>query len=348
MRIELHRLPTTKVSTHVPVRQVYQYVNNSSRMVEYMEFFRALSSRLKLDIVLLLRGKAMNVSEIAEQLGEERSTVSHALRPLHSCGFLTVQEQGRQRIYTTNTDTIVPLLELINHHMNTYCERCKGDIPMIDTTKTIAQIVAQDYRTAPTFKKFGLDFCCGGNVSLKQACEKKEIDEQEILKELSMATQNKPRTHEYQTWSTEFLIDYIINTHHGYIRTAVPQLSPFLQKVVRVHGKAHPELIEIQDIFEKLSQDLLAHIQEEEEQVFPALRRNEINDSLLEALEADHEQAGAHLRKIRELTNDYTPPQGACNTYRVVFSLLLELEEDMHLHVHLENNILFEKARAQM
>lgn len=209
--------------------------------------------------------------------------------------------------------------------------------------KTIAQTVREDYRTAPVFKAFGLDFCCGGKVPISEAIERKGISKEELTRELKKAIAAKNTTHDYDSWDAQFLSEYIQNTHHSYTRKAIQAIQPFLEKVVRVHADAHPELTEIKNIFSELSEELLHHMQTEEE-LFADMQNT--NEELLAHLRDEHEHAGASMKRIRELTDEYTPPEHACNTYRVTFKLLEELEEDLHLHIHLENNILFEKLQA--
>ena len=221
--------------------------------------------------------------------------------------------------------------------------------------KTIGEIVAKDYRTARVFKSYGLDFCCGGKRNLLVACTEKGIDFKALEQELSVL-QAIPSTlqNNYRDWSTDFLLDYITNKHHAYVRKHIPPITAFSEKVARVHGQLHPETIAIFHSWTELSEELISHLLKEEKIVFPAIKnltaRSEKSLSLttlekigapLQMMETEHERAGDLMRHIRQLSNNYTPPEGACTTYRILFQMLEEFEADLHEHVHLENNVLF-------
>lgn len=224
----------------------------------------------------------------------------------------------------------------------------------------IGQFVAQDFRTAAVFSEYGIDFCCKGNRSLSTVCEKNEIALDEILEKLNIAVSKELNPSiDYKSWPLDLLATYIEKTHHKYVQSKIPVLLQFLAKLCKVHGERHPELLEINDEFLKISNELLQHMIKEEQVLFPQIKRmvanQEDNASLERAhfgtvknpismMEHEHDNAGEILRTIAKLTNNYTPPQDACNTYRVTFSMLNEFEKDLHLHIHLENNILFPGA----
>jgi regulator of cell morphogenesis and NO signaling len=225
---------------------------------------------------------------------------------------------------------------------------------------TIADIVVQDYRTAQVFKKFGLDFCCGGKKTITDACKKKEIDQAVLISELETAVLDKPQISEdHNTWDLDKLSDHIINTHHNYVKESLPMLDEFSAKVARVHGDAHPEVVEISDLFFKISEELSFHMHKEESILFPYIAQIAIaqrNDESLESppfgsiqypinkMEDEHDDAGDIMTRIQKLSSNYMPPEYACNTYRVLYAKLNEFAEDLYQHIHLENNILFPKA----
>jgi regulator of cell morphogenesis and NO signaling len=232
-------------------------------------------------------------------------------------------------------------------------EKNRGD-------KTIGEIVAEDYRTAAVFERNGIDFCCGGQVLLSAACREKGLDPGAIEGEIE-AAKSAPslRSENYAAWALPFLADYIVNTHHTYLNENTAQIAAYARKIGEVHGAHHPETIEIAGIFEKIAADLVDHLREEEEVLFPAIRRlNEarlagatpetgdratIRDSLAK-LHEEHEAIGDAVHAIRHLAGDYEIPEDVCNTFVVTYRKLKEFEDDLHKHVHLENNILFPKA----
>ena len=226
--------------------------------------------------------------------------------------------------------------------------------------KTIGEIVAADYRTANVFEKHGIDFCCGGKVAMATACREKGLDLAAITGELE-ALQAEPvdRSHNYSSWALPFLADYIVNTHHTYLKENDGQIAAYARKIAGVHGVHHPEVIQIAAIFEKIATDMVGHLKEEEEVFFPALKRADaariaggepdakdretIRVSLLR-LHRDHEEIGDAIHEIRHLSKEYAIPADVCNTFMLTYRKLKEFEDDLHKHVHLENNILFPKA----
>ena len=226
--------------------------------------------------------------------------------------------------------------------------------------KTIGEIVADDYRTAKVFENHGIDFCCGGNVALAATCTEKGIDLATITGELE-AVKSEPveRSQNYASWELPFLADYIINAHHAYLKENTGQIAAYAHKIAAVHGAHHPEVIEIAAIFDKIAADLAAHLREEEEVFFPAIKRADaarkagsapeakdietIRNSL-KKLSHEHEEIGDAIHTIRHLAKEYAIPGDVCNTFVVTYQKLKEFEDDLHKHVHLENNILFLKA----
>lgn len=229
----------------------------------------------------------------------------------------------------------------------------------ITKNQTIAQCVADNYQTATIFKKHKIDFCCGGKVSIQEACRKNNADEKMLLQELNETTKQKPQKDAAENYELDKLAKYIVEKHHAYVRQTIPEIEPFLDKVVRVHGEKHPELKKVQENFQAVKEELLNHMQKEENELFlyikqmVAAKKKNIQleppffgmiKNYINMMEMEHESAGNAFKEIREITNDLIPPEGACNTYRVTFSLLDEFENDLHRHIHLENNVLFPKS----
>ena len=229
-------------------------------------------------------------------------------------------------------------------------------------TQTIGELVAQDYRAAQVFERYGIDFCCGGQVALSEACRLQGIEVAQLLRELHQAaSQPIDRSQNYAAWELPFLADYIVNTHHAYLKENTANIAAYARKIAEVHGAQHPEVIEIAVIFDMIATDLTLHLREEEEVLFPAIRKIDAlikagaaPDSgdlttlraILKTLAHEHDEIGAAIHAIRRLANNYAIPFGVCNTFTVTYRKLEEFEDDLHKHLHLENNILFLKAAA--
>jgi len=226
-------------------------------------------------------------------------------------------------------------------------------------TLTVGDLVARDYRAAEVFEKYGIDFCCGGKVAVAVACRERGIDPEELRRELEQAAERPlDRSQNYAAWELPFLADYIVNTHHAYLKENTAGIASYAHKIAQVHGAHHPEVIEIAAIFDKIAADMTLHLREEEEQLFPAIRKidalkkggadqaREVEElrALLTTLGHEHDEIGAAIHEIRRLANDYLVPGDVCNTFMVTYQKLKEFEDDLHKHVHLENNILFLKA----
>jgi regulator of cell morphogenesis and NO signaling len=226
-----------------------------------------------------------------------------------------------------------------------------------DTNKvTVGQIVTKDIRKAEVFKKLGIDFCCGGKKTLEQACEEKGLRETDVLNELDKAVKQTNNLLDYEKWKLAFLADYIIHQHHGYVRESAPTIIELSEKVSAKHGDKNPELLIINDKVNELLKELSTHMRKEEAILFPYIKKLESRpcvdnglESVQEAIwvmERDHDIAGELIHDIRNLSNNYTPPDTACNSYKLLMFKLEEFENDLLKHVHLENNILFPKAIA--
>lgn len=229
----------------------------------------------------------------------------------------------------------------------------------IQKNQIIGDLVAQDYRVASIFKKYSIDFCCQGNRTINQACESTNIDSELVVNDLNAllnSTINK--TTDYQSWPLDFLADYIEKKHHKYVEEKITEIKPYLSKICNVHGKNHPELFEINDHFVAAAGELTLHMKKEELVLFPYIRKMSKVENTgileeprfgtvknpIEMMMHEHTTEGDRFREIERLSNNYTPPLDACNTYKVTFALLKEFEQDLHLHIHLENNILFPKS----
>ena len=226
--------------------------------------------------------------------------------------------------------------------------------------KTVAELVTENIKTAHIFKKYGIDFCCGGGVSIERACEKKGIDFSTLEEELNLTLSQSERTYNYKTWKPDFLTDHIINVHHTYVEENSPMLLQYADRVMTVHGHHNTELVEINELVKRVVGELASHMKKEELILFPFIKKM-VNaqkegvtlprpafgtvDNPITMMEEEHDAAGVIFREIAELSNNYTPPAHACNTYKAFYAKLEEFENDLHLHVHLENNILFPKAK---
>ena len=230
-----------------------------------------------------------------------------------------------------------------------------------ENEETIGDIVAKDYRKAQVFKNFGIDFCCGGKKTLAEVCLKKGIDQQQVedlLAEIS-GGEDVNSENDFQNWDMAFLTDYIINIHHRYVRDNTAYILELAQKVARVHGNNHPELIGVAELFAQIGNELSLHLVKEEKILFPFIKELAQvynNGGMLPAasfgkvsvpiqvMDAEHEHVGGDFGTIRELTNSYSLPADACRSYTILFKKLEEYENNLHRHVHLESNILFPKA----
>lgn len=225
---------------------------------------------------------------------------------------------------------------------------------------SIGDLVAKDYRKAEIFKKYNIDFCCGGKKTVAQVCNEKKIDYMAVENELNkIDTVSSMPSQKYDEWSLDFLVDYIVNTHHQYVKNSIPILSEYTAKVAKVHGSAHPEVIVIAAKFSEVAEELSGHMCKEEQILFPYIKQlvfaNANKQKLpntnfgsvknpINMMEHEHDVVGDIFKSIRELSNNYTPPEDGCATYKVSFLKLKEFEDDLHQHIHLENNILFPKS----
>ncbi|MEO8854840.1 MAG: iron-sulfur cluster repair di-iron protein, partial [Ginsengibacter sp.] len=231
-----------------------------------------------------------------------------------------------------------------------------------EAEETLGEIAVKDLRKAEVFKKYGLDFCCGGKKTVKEACAEKGLDVTKVEQELQNSDKASftARPLPYNDWNLDFLADYIVNTHHSYVKKTIPDIRTYSEKVAKVHGAHHPELLIINKLAQEVCDEMSAHMVKEETILFPyikqlvAAKNNGTGkvkfgnlDSVetpINMMEMEHELVGGNMDKIRTISNNFKLPEDACASYSYLFKTLDEFENDLHIHVHLENNILFPKA----
>ena len=224
---------------------------------------------------------------------------------------------------------------------------------------TVREIALDQPASIRVFEKFGIDYCCGGRKPLAQACAERSLNVDAVLAALAEAKGVPQPGADWARAPLQAICNHIVETHHAYVRGELPRLQQFARKVVSRHGDTRPELPQIQHSIEALAEELLQHLSKEEMILFPYVTSLEQSlascgprslgcfDSVrnpIRVMMAEHDAAGGLMARIRELSHDYTPPEGACPTYRGFYQALSEFEGDLHRHVHLENNILFPRA----
>lgn len=229
---------------------------------------------------------------------------------------------------------------------------------MLNGEMTIRSVVADDFRAAAVFERHGIDFCCGGNRPIAEACRERGTDDRQVVAELEAvlaSVQDQPR---FAAWDLDFLATYIVNNHHSYVRQAIGPMQAHTRKVAEVHGDHHPEVREIARRFDLVAAELTAHMAKEERVLFPYISQLAAATRGSEApvapfgtianpiamMELEHQNAGDALAAIRRLSAGFVPPPDACTTFKVTYQELQAFEKDLHRHVHLENNILFPRA----
>lgn len=222
---------------------------------------------------------------------------------------------------------------------------------------TVADLAIAHPGALSVFNKYNIDFCCGGNRSLDEACTRVGLNPDKIRQEIfDSPAQSSSIPARVETWSASLLADYIVQNHHAYVRDAIPEIEALLEKVCAAHGEDNIELLNIQQDFIDLSEELMNHMNKEEVALFPAIKRLEsqaspehpLNGNLqapIAMMEHEHNIAGDLMKSIRNLSHNYSVPEFACPTYRVTYQKLKEFDQDLMTHVHLENNILFRKGR---
>jgi regulator of cell morphogenesis and NO signaling len=235
----------------------------------------------------------------------------------------------------------------------------------LSATRTVRELAIEIPNATRTFEKLGIDYCCGGGKSLNDACMHAHLSVDDVLRDLeqggSFTQATEASLPDFTNGALGNLIEHIVTTHHVYVKQEIPRLQQLLHKVVSVHGKNHPELGNIQQIFQAMAAELTSHMMKEEHILFPHIvaLENAVNSGRpkpvpvfgtvsnpVHMMELEHDSAGAAIKSISELSGNYTPPEAACFSYKTLYAALKEFESDLHQHVHLENNILFPRAIA--
>ena len=225
---------------------------------------------------------------------------------------------------------------------------------------TLGDIVTKNFKAAGIFEKYNLDYCCGGKKTIEQACLENGTDPEIIYSEIEKINSAKVEIPErIDDWELDLIVDYIINHHHKFVRYMIPLISMYTEKVASAHRQNHPETKEVAKIFSSVYKELKQHMMKEEEILFPYIKYiTKVNKgeakfekpyfgrigNPINIMELEHQSAGENMYSIRKLTNNYNPPSDACETFKICLKELKEFEEDLHKHVHLENNVLFPKA----
>lgn len=231
----------------------------------------------------------------------------------------------------------------------------RGEDEMISVERTVSDLVVERPARSRVFERFGIDYCCGGGVPLREACEVAGVEPEEVILELERLDPVSDEGPAVAEMGVEEMVDHIVRVHHDYLREELPRLGAMVEKVARVHGGSHPELYELHEVFAQLRRELEEHTDKEERVLFPACmefasgRRPAASGyirALVSSLISEHVDSGDGLRSIREITRGYRVPEDACNTYRAMLDGLAELERDTHEHVFKENTLLFPRVVA--
>ncbi len=230
-------------------------------------------------------------------------------------------------------------------------------MPTVNMSTPVGELVVQNTARSRVFERFGIDFCCGGHRPLNEACAERGVSSQTVVEAL-MEVDNESAGAPQRDWSAaslSSLIEHILDTHHRYLKEELPRLAALLDKVTQVHGERHPSLHECRRVFAGLREELESHMAKEETVLFPMIARMEASQVIvpehcgsvqnpIRVMEAEHDGAGNALTILRDRTDGYTVPADACGSYRALLDGLHTLEQDLHQHIHKENNILFPRA----
>lgn len=224
-----------------------------------------------------------------------------------------------------------------------------------DVSQSIGEIVTLLPKASEVFREFSIDFCCGGHRPLADAIKEQKLDAEAVLAKLERAYEEAMKSADrtdFGRMTSSELIDYIVNTHHAYLKRNLPEISELATMILKVHGPNHSDLFKVHKLFHQLKTDLDQHLIKEEEMLFPMIKEYDEKPSpelrrkieaVMKETEQEHETAGGVLKELRKITKEYEVPQDGCGTYRMTFDKLRELEADLFQHIHLENNILFRR-----
>lgn len=224
----------------------------------------------------------------------------------------------------------------------------------------VGEIARFNYKTVEVFEKLRIDFCCGGDLSLEEACKRQNVQASEVLESIKKLIGSTPTDNDrIHALPMDQLIDHIVKVHHSYVLESIPVLQRYLNKIANVHGANHPELAQVEDSFNQAAENLLSHMEKEEQILFPTIKEmiaakaagTEYEGSHcgtvkspISVMKQEHEAEGDRFEQLSTITKNYSIPADACNTYSYAFQKLQEFEQDLHRHIHLENNILFPEA----
>jgi regulator of cell morphogenesis and NO signaling len=232
----------------------------------------------------------------------------------------------------------------------------------VTTEKTVRELALGNPTAPRVFEKLGIDYCCGGGQTLEQACQAAHVSISQVAESLAAASQAASASAPDQDWQSEplsELLAHIQSTHHVYTREEIARLGPLFDKVCSVHGKNHPELLRLREVFRGLAEELTTHLMKEEMVLFPYIVRMEeavvAQEPVLPPpfgsvrnpvamMMSEHDGAGSALRSMRQISNGYTAPPDACVSFQTLYQALAAFEADLHQHIHLENNVLFPRA----
>jgi regulator of cell morphogenesis and NO signaling len=236
--------------------------------------------------------------------------------------------------------------------MNTYVNNTLEGNPI-----TVAQLAISQPGALAIFTKYNIDYCCGGHRSVEDACLRLGLDPEKVKGEIYQLSGSETSQNLHpENWSSTFLVDFIIQNHHRYVRESIPQIQQFLDKVCDAHGNECIDLLNIRERFFELSEELIQHMEKEELVLFPAIKRLDTHNHddhplsiaiqpPIVSMEQEHVVAGDLIKQIRSLSKNYTPPDFACPTFKITYQKLQEFDNDLMRHIHLENNILFERLK---
>ncbi len=228
--------------------------------------------------------------------------------------------------------------------------------------QTLASIALSHHEYIPVLERYSLDFCCRGKETLAEACKKKKLAISIVINEMMQSVKETKTQMPFTEMNADQLISYILIHHHFYVKNSVGTIQGHIEKIVTKHGDTFPYMHKVLKLFKEVIEELLPHMEKEEKILFPRIKEmaaslgqnqftafnQEFINAPIQMMETEHDNAGQLLFEIRKLTNQYTPPEDACTTHRVCLEELKAFEEDLHQHVHLENNILFPMAKKMV